>query len=69
MELAKIMDFEYEIVPSDRNQGGNSIENFGLSFGLNNSLRFHFYSVTYLNYNFFELFISVWNLNLKCFSG
>ena len=32
--------------------GGNSIEIFGLSFGLKNCWRFHFDSVTCLNYPF-----------------
>ena len=39
-------------------QGPDSIgKKIGLSFGLKNSLRFHFDSATCLNYPFFKLFL------------
>ena len=38
-------------------------KHFGLSFGLKNSLRFHFSSVTCLNYQFLNFFLSVWGIS------
>ena len=47
---------------SEGGEGPNSIKEFGLSFGLKNSLRFHLESGTYANY---YKFISVENFKPK----
>ena len=50
--------------------GGNSIKKIGMSFGLKNGLRFHFDSVTCLNYPFanFSLLQGISSQNSSGFS-